>query len=280
MADAQEQVAEGQQDQQQQVDDQFAAADAAGAVAEPEAPSIEELASEMGWMPKEKFRGEEAEWKPAHEFIRTGKDIQRSTARELKELRGTVDTIAKTSASILQQRLAEERAELAAKYEKAVDSGDHDAAFKTATEIIRIDERAQHPQRSAPAPEAIEWGQRNQRLMSDALAAQRAVELCEPYARAGKTAAEQLAAAEPILRREFPHLFDAAAETKPPPGVSQPGSRMNGTTRKTETYADLPKEAKTVADDMVERGLIKADTPQAAKEMYARNYFAQLRKGQ
>jgi hypothetical protein len=273
MAEEQQVEDQQQQEQTEKVEDQFAEADAKGAV-EDEAPppSLEDIAARMGWVPKEKFNGNESDWKPADQFIIAGKDIQRSLSRDLKELRGTLDTVVKTNAAIYQDRLAEQRAEIAAKYEKAVDGGDHDAAFKAANEIIQIDQRARQPSAPTPAPEAIEWGQRNSRVMADPLAAQRAIELCEPYARAGKSAGEQLAAIEPMLKREFPHLFETQ-ETKAPPGVSQPATRMNGSQKRSQTAADLPKEAREIARDMLDRGLIKSE------EDYARNYFAQAQKG-
>lgn len=272
MADVQEKQAEGQQEEQDKVEDQFAEADAKGAVEEP--PSLEDLASSMGWVPKEKFSGNETDWKPAHEFIRAGKDIQRNLSRELKDVRSTLDTVAKTSAAVLQERLAEQRTELTREYQKAVDSGDHDAAWQAANGIIKIDQTAQTATtRPAPPAEAIEWQQRNSKVMTDPLAAQRAVQLCEPYARANYSAGQQLAAIEPILKREFPHLFETA-DTKPPPGGSGfTGSRMNGVTKKGDTYDALPKEAKAYADDLFDRGLIKD------KEMVARNYFAMQQKG-
>lgn len=270
----QQQAAEAATVEDKEVADQFADADARGAVEE-EAPSIEDLASGMGWVPRDKFNGDEKEWKPAHEFIRAGKDIQRNLSRELKEVRSTLDTVAKTSAAVLSERLAEQRNDMAREYQAAVDAGDPDRAWRASQGINEIDRRA-HEQiatRPAPAPEALDWTTRNSKVMSDPLAAQRAVQLCEPYARANYSAGQQLQAVEPILRREFPHLFGDGGDGKPPPGVAAPGTRMNGTARKGGTYSDMPKEAKQVADDMVDRGVIKD------KEQYARNYFAMQAKG-
>lgn len=275
MADVQTQ-AEGQQEEGAKVEDQFAKADEKGAVEQEEIapPSVEDLASKLGWMPKEKYKGDEVKWKPADQFILDSGKIQAHQKREIDRISSTLDTVAKTSASILQERLAEQRAELESKYQQAVDAGDKDAAWQAANGIIRIDQ--QQPQR-APNSEALEWSQRNPKIMADPLAAQRAVQLCEPYARQNWTAAQQLSAIEPILKREFPHLFETQ-DTKPPPAVAQP-TRMNGAHKKGQGYSDLPNEAKAVADDYVERGMIKAETPQAAKEIYARNYFAMQQKG-
>jgi len=272
MADVEQKAPEAAEVQEKgaEVANQFAEADAQGAVEE--APSLEDLASGMGWVPKDKFTGPEKDWKPAHEFIRAGKDIQRTLSRELKDVRSTLDTVAKTSAAVLQERLAEQRAELTAKYQAAVDKGDHDAAWQAANGIIKIDQTAHAgPARPTPTAEALEWQQRNPKVLADPLAAQRAIQLCEPYARANYSASQQLSAIEPILKREFPHLFEQN-DGKAPPGVAAPGTRMNGSAKKAQTAADLPKEAREIARDMVDRGLIKSE------DDYARNYFLMQQK--
>lgn len=254
------------------VEEQFAAADAHADPGAEAAPSVEDIASSMGWQPKDKFRGDEATWKPAHEYLSASKDINRSLSRELREVRTTLETVSKTSAQIMADRLAEQRAELSQKYQDAVDRGDADGAWKAAGAIQNVDQQAASLTRPQEAPEeAIAWGQKNARVMGDPLAAQRAVQLCEPYARANYPAGKQLEAIEPILRREFPHLFEAPA--KAPPGVSQPGTRATSSGRGGNTAADLPREARAIAADMVERGLIKSE------DDYARNYFAVQRKG-
>jgi hypothetical protein len=265
------QQAEGQQDEQQKVEDQFAEADAKGDP-NPEPLSIEELASEQGWVPKDKFKGSEDDWKPAHEFIRAGKDIQKGLKRDLDGVRNTLDTVSKTSAALLAERLAEQRAQLSADFQRANEEGDPDKAWRAANGIMRIDATPLPGQgRPTPPAEAADWAQKNQRIINDPRAAQRAVDLCEPYARANWTAAQQLQAIEPALRQEFPYLFEGM--DKGPAGVSAPGSRMNGTQKRGKTAADLPKEARAVAEDYVDRGLIK-DVDQ-----YARNYFAVQAKG-
>lgn len=251
------------------VADQFAEADAKGGVEE-EIPGVEEIAAKGGWVPQDKFKGPPEKWKPAHQFLLDGNDIKDRVSRELKEVRSTLDTVAKTSAAVLQERLAEQRAELLAQHQKAVDEGDREGALKAAQDIIKIDQTA--GARPAPAAEAVEWSTRNAKVMADPAAAQRAIELCEPYARAGWAAGDQLKAIEPRLRQEFPHLFEQT-DNKPPPGGSGfTGGRMNGVPKKAQTAADLPKEARAIAADMVDRGLIKSE------EDYARNYFLQQQK--
>jgi hypothetical protein len=253
------------------VEEQFAAADAAG---EPvEQPSLEQLASEMGWVPQEKFKGPTDKWKPADQFIRDGKDIQERTSRELKGLRETVDTIKLTNSQILIDKLAEQHAELANRYAAAVERGDPDEAWKAANAIQNLQSRAATVNRAptpSVAPETENWVQRNARLQKDPIAWQRALQICDAYARSNPNSApiEQLQYTESYLRNEFPHLFD----DKGAPSVNSPTSRNSAGAPRGRTASDMPKEARDVAKDMVERGLIPNE------DVYARNYFAALAK--
>jgi hypothetical protein len=242
-------------------------------------PSVEDIASRMGWVPKEKFRGDEAKWKPASDFIIAGRDIQDRTARELREVRTTLETIKATNASIMEQRLREQEETLRERHAAAVAKGDQDEALKVGEELSGVVARREEVK--APAhtvsTETEDWIRKNEwfdpnSTKFDPVANERAVAICNQYARAKLSQAEQLAKTEQIIRREFPHLFPA--DDKGPASVERPGSRAAAvTTGRGKAYADMPKEAKAIADDLVERGLI------SDKEQYAKNYFAQLAKG-
>lgn len=267
MADLQEQqAAEPVEEASEGVAEQFAAADAAADPnIEEQTPSIEEIAGRMGWVPKDKFRGDEGKWKPADQFIIDGKDIQERQSRELRSIRETLDTVKATNATILAEKLREQHEQLASRYAAAVEKGDPDEAWDAANQIQRLQAAAAAP-RAAPAPETQAWVQKNGRVMSDPLAQRRALEVCDAYARAGQSVAEQLSNTEAVMRREYPHLFD-----KPAPSVAAPSSRSTASTAKTgKTAADLPKEARAMADELVESGHI----PNA--DAYAKHYFANL----
>jgi hypothetical protein len=88
------------------------------------------LAIEMGWVPKDKFQGNPEEWKDPETFIRAGRDIQRDTASQLKSVRATLDTLTKTSASLVEQQVNERVAALREKHAEAVEAGDADQALK------------------------------------------------------------------------------------------------------------------------------------------------------
>lgn len=250
-----------------EVEEQFAAADTK---AEPEAPrSVEEVAASIGWTPEDKFTGPKEKWKPADQFIIDGRKAERNMKRRLDEMSSTLDNVSKTTAAVLEERLKEQRQDLAAQYAAAVEKGDPDEAWKISNEIHAMRTPAT-AERRGPAPETEEWATKNARILKDPLAAQRAVALCEPYAKQNWAAADQLAAIDPILRREFPHLFD----DKAPASVEGVRSRASGGPKRGgQAYADMPQIHKELADDYFDRGLIKD------KEFYARKYFAEIAKG-
>jgi hypothetical protein len=237
---------------------------------------VDELARGMGWRPKEQFKGDPNLWKPAAEYIKAGADIQRGLSRDLKELRGTVDVMTRTQGAILQQSIAAEREKLVAKYNKAVEDGNAQESFNVGRAIDNLNGQAQallapSPQVATPPPEAISWVDRNPWFNEDPLARDLALAVAERYAAVGKSAPEQLQAAEREVRKEYPHLFGASS--KPPPEVHAPGGRGGSGSKQGSTFADLPQEAKKVAKDMAERGVI----PNV--EAYAKQYWQNVKSG-
>jgi hypothetical protein len=229
---------------------------------------VANLAKSMGWRPKEEFKGDPNLWKPAEEYIRAGGEIQRGQSRELKDLRATMDNIARTNAAIVQSTINAEREKLVARYQRAVEDGDPEQAYKLGTEINNLNGQAQrlvNPAPPPPPPEATDWVQRNQWFTQDPLARDLALNVAERYAQAGKGVDDQLQAAEREVRRQYPHLFGGSS--KPPAGVQQPSSRSGSARKMGSTYADLPAEAKKIAADMAERGVIPD------KEAYAKQYW-------
>jgi len=237
---------------------------------------VDELARGMGWRPKDQFKGDPNLWKPAADYIKAGAEIQRGLSRDLKELRGTVDNMTRTQAAILQQTLAEEREKLVGRYNKAVEDGNAQESFTVGRAIDQLNGRAQQllaPQQQVaePPPEAVSWVQRNAWFNADPLARDLALAVAERYANANHGVEAQLQAAEREVRKIYPHLF--AATTKDPPGVAQPGGRSGSGKPQGSTYADLPADAKKVAKDMAERGVI----PNV--EAYAKQYWQNMKSG-
>lgn len=224
---------------------------------------IEKLAQEMGWVPQDRYTGPAERWKPADQFIRDGRDIQREQARDLRELKSTMETVAKTSAQILADRIEAEKAKLAEQYSAAVEDGDAKRAFEIGGQIHKLDEQKPQPN-TGPSPEAQDFATRNAAWFNkDPLATALAIRITNELAHFPHS--EQLKAAEAEVRRVYPHLF---GQQKAPPGVASP-TKVATQAKGPKGAKDLPAQARSVAQDMVDRGLI----PDV--ESYAKNYFKQ-----
>lgn len=227
---------------------------------------VEVIASKLGWAPKEQFRGNPEDWKPADEFIIAGKDIQRSMSRELKELKSTVTNISRTSATLLEQQLAERMAAVEQQRREAIDLGDHEA-------VERADQQRQQIQRQMPTPQVVDpagqsFAEKHAGWFNkDPEATNYAFRRAQFYADQGLSSARQLAAVEQDMKGIFPDLFPAPA--KPAPSVARPASRSAVTSNRGKSLHDLPAEAQAVARDMVARGVIPNT------EVYVTNWFNQ-----
>lgn len=231
------------------------------------------LAQRLGWVPKDQFTGPAEAWKPAEQFIVDGRDIQRETAREVKNLRTQLETVAKTSASIVEQQVNERLDALRQRHAEAVEAGDSDTALKLAGQITTT--LAAPKAASGPSPDAQAFAERNASWFQkpgNEYATARAVEICNTLAAQGYTDhGTQLRIAEQRMRQEMPQLFTEQKNgTKAPAGVNAPGTRGAAPSNRQKTFADMPIEAQNIARDMVDRKVIKST------DDYTRNYFANI----
>ena len=248
----------GQQPEGQEPEGQQPADDEGGS-----ADPVEALASEMGWVPEDKFTGDKSQWKPASDFIRAGREIQRSYARDLTELRRTVDVMSRTQADLLQDRLAEQKRELTEEYNRRVEDGDAAGAFRIGQQLLDVDRRASSPPPAAPSSEGQEFAERHAAWFNkDKAATARAIQVCTELAAQGVDNAAQLRAAERIIKLEYPEYFQGQSngfgEGRTAPTVAKPGGRSTGGGNRAKGFADMPKQAQDVANDMVARGVLKS----------------------
>lgn len=249
---------------------------------DPQPGPYDELARELGWVPKDQYSGDPAQWRDAETFIRTGRDIQRDTARELKALRQTVDTLGKTTAAVIESEVEKRLADLSRQHAEAVEDGDAQRAFDISQQIVST--KSQAPGRAAgPPPEAQDFAERNKAWFKpspdapgDVSATARAIEVTERLARLGYPPATQLEEAEKTVKREFPHLFNGVAPRpagKPPTGVHNPASRAPRQNSGPKGFADMEPESQRVANDMAAR--ISPNDPDGFKKRFAENYWRQ-----
>lgn len=236
-----------------------------GSEASDEDRLAESLASELGWSPREKWRGSEEDWKPARDFLKTTVEVNKARGREIKSLHERVDRIARTSTAMAERAAAEARAEAEARFRQAVDEGDTQAAFKASQDLVQIN--SQQPAADTREPVVIDFMERNQHWLGvDPIATAMVEQIGEVCARQGKNAAQQVEEAEKIIRQRFPEYFEAERKPKAP-HVETSGSRSAQPVRRgPKGYADLPAEAKRAALDFEKRR-------GTSREEYAKVYW-------
>jgi hypothetical protein len=218
-------------------------------------PSLEDLARNRGWKPKEEWSGE-GEWRDAASFIEFGLDKGRDTSKELKELRETTSRIADTQARIAQEAADRARAEERGKWEqvhaKAVDEGDHDAARQAVSQIAAL---------NVPVRDTVgEFATKNPWFNTDPAA--RAVAQAAAERNKHLPPEEQFKAAQEEVHKRFPEYAPQEAKAIE---VANPAATAR-TVNKTKTFHDLPAEAQEAARALIRRNLT---TP----EGYVKNYF-------
>jgi hypothetical protein len=228
---------------------------------------IRQLASELGWAPKESFKGDPNEWKPASDFIRASRDINRSLSRELRGVRDQVSRMERVSSQLLSDKLAERDAYWADVQSKAVEDGDQAAVNRAVNERIKLKQSAP-PTDPGPPPETHDFVQRNKAWYGvDPLATFRAQQVTEALAARGISADEQLRQAERAVRKEFPELFPPPP--KPPAGVQTGAARNAAPSSRKKGFADMPAESQAMAKQyQKEHGI--------PLEKFAASYFADI----
>lgn len=229
-------------------------------------PDVEELAREMGWSTQDKWRGNPSDWKDAKTFLKTTVEINRTQSRELRELKGTVDRMARTTAAIADRHIREERERLEQRFTEATEAGDADAAWRAAQELQRVDATP------AATDPLADFKARNPWFEADPEARAYAHSIGEIHK--GKDAAEVMRLAEEAVRKRFPEHFEGQTPARQPartaPLVNAPATRSARPAPRAKSAADLPTEARKAGEDFVRRGRVK-DLAEYAKIYFEEN---------
>jgi hypothetical protein len=227
-------------------------------------PSLEDLASRMGWTPKEKWRGDPDKWKPADQFISATADINSKLANKLTSFERQMEAMARTSAQITEQALAKQKQELLALREDAWNSADKDTFDRAEQQLKTIEQQQAQIGQAAP-PEVQDFVERNKSWFNaDPEATNWAMDRAEELARQGIGAARQIQIVEREAKGLFPEFFEEKSKPKSAP-LNQPGAR--GVSQPTaKSFAALPKDAQAAALQFERAG-------RCTKEQYAKMYF-------
>ena len=245
---------------------------------------IETLALEMGWDPKKS--------KSAADWIRDGTVIQRDLkASKDAQARDHQERFARLERTT-QAALARQREQIDAAWKirmrEAVNLADMDAFDKAQEGRDRAlkkfdDETEEAPKPGANTPddapqEVKDFAKRNTWFDVDPTLTDVAVSISSRLAAKypNMLLAERLEQVEAEIKREFPHKFNGQGAAKPqgakPPGVE--GGLRPIKTSTAKGWAQLPPEAKDMANSLIKDGLFGSD-PEKARAKYAAEYFSQ-----
>ena len=230
-------------------------------VEQAEPVTVEGLAGEMGWRPKEDWKGDPDKWKPAHEYMRATVDVNRKLGNRLKGVEDQLARVARTSVSITEREVAKERDRLMQEREEAFDAGDRDAFVRAERELAKVVEVA-----PAPVPdETHSFIERNANwFQKDQEATAWAINRTNELAATGLGHARQLAIVEREAKQMFPEFFEAEKPKPKAAPLNTPGTRAAVSAKK--GFASLPADAQKAALDFeAKRGI--------NREEYAKIYY-------
>lgn len=263
------------------------------------APEVLAEARQLGWVPREEFRGDPARWTDADTFVQRGHEVmpllKANNARlleeltavrgQLKEATDSISSLQVVSAEITKERVQAVKKELMAGIKTAREEGDVDREVELVDQLteLKAGERAAPkqatptPPPSATDPALVQWmtqpenawfGKDKRRT---ALAMGVAEELRNDPANAkliGLPFYERVAAEVAQALSPPPARVDRVEGSRGGAGGSSSGSRGKG-------YADLPADAKAICDRQAKSFAGKPGFKDVASwnTYYARVYF-------
>lgn len=222
----------------------------------------EQQALDAGWVPKEKFHGEEHKWVDAGEFLRRGElfkkiDVQ---GRELKEMKRTIVELSKHHADVRVVEYKRALDTLRAQKKDALESGDADAviAADDRMDLVRDElRRAQTESVAAPAasgeehPDFVEWKSKNSWYENDEDLNVWADGIGQRLAAQGMSPNQVLQHISKEVRTKFPNKFQN-------PRQERPGALEGSTTKTTSSSSafQLTSEERSVMNRFVRQGVM------------------------
>jgi hypothetical protein len=259
-----------------------------GEVVQNQPTEAEVKAAEFGWVPKDQFKGNEEDWKPAEEFLKRGEEINgflrknnerleqknQRLAAELAEIRNTIDEFRQFHKETLAQATKRAIEDLKKQQAEALEQGDGQrfVEINEQIETIKTESKTPAKEEKKPSQEVIftpqelnswnkknTWYGQNQEMSEFADEVADVLLIKQPNLRGE----EFLDALTKRVKKEFPEAFENPARQTP--DVSGSGEVRGSGNSKKKSYENLPPEAKKACDNFVRRGLI-------TKEEYVSQY--------
>lgn len=229
-------------------------------------------ARQLGWVPREEFRGDPARWTDAETFVQRGHEVMpllranntrlleelTAVRAQLKEMHGTVEALQAADAEITKERVAAVKKELMAGIKAAREDGDVETEVALTGELagLKAAEKApppappQKPADPAVDPAFTAWAAlpENQWFGRDKRRTALAMGIAEELR--GDRANDRLVGI-PFYERVAAEV-EATINPRQPPvdrvEGSRGGSGGSGGAGRARTYASLPADAKAVCD--------------------------------
>lgn len=244
-------------------------------------PTVEDRARDMGWRPKDEFKGDDTKWVDAETFVKRGEEILpilRATAKkdrealeaakaEIAEMKKTFSEFKRYHSATEQRALEKARKELEREMAEAVEAKDHQAVREIANEMASLskDVRTDDDGNDMGSPQMVafkeEWERENPWINTDPDLKAYAFGICQDMAAKGVKPKDQLIEAAKKVRQAFPHKFENDRRKAPAAVEGQTPPRKAGKGR-----SDLPPEARQTMDRWVKQGLI-------TEAQYLKDYF-------
>lgn len=255
--------------------------EASGTEEEASSPSVEDIALEMGWKPKEDFAGHEEDYVDAATYIKRSKDIQDSMRQHLKDNKRKMSTLEQTISDIKNHYESVNRAqlkELKSKIEEtkeqkreAIEEGDVERVEKYENQLSDLYDQVvgqlqqvknKQNAESEPDPEEMEafsaWTRQNPwynqpgYTNGDSELTKYADYLAELPEYAGLPYSKKLDVVTRKVKETFPEKFKNGSPKRPP--AVEGGSKTSQ--NKKVSVRDLTPEQRSVMNNFVNQGIM------------------------
>lgn len=237
---------------------------------------VEAQAKNLGWVPKDEFRGDPEQWRDAGEFVKHGEDTLPILRQNLKRMHTKLDDQGRVIKEFAEHhKKVEERAYQKAlkklKEERlvAVDKGDTQEFEKKDKEIADLEQDKPEAGDKKVADGFDEWSEDNNWYGTDIEMSIYADQVGGFLSANHKNWDSKRVFTEVAkeVKIKFPSKFKNARRSSPSP-VESGGMPQDTAGTSGKKYSDLPPEAKKACAGFVKEGLMKQDD-------YVKEYFAE-----
>ena len=234
-----------------------------------------------GWLPKDEYKGDPEKWVDPKTWVEKGPLLKRisSQSTHIKELKKTVDAMAKHFTANVNHAVATKIAELKSQRTEAIKEGDVDKVEKLDAQIDKQKEvKADIPTAPELAPEIKDWVAANPWYAKDMELHDFALAYNDSYLkRHPDDLGGSLEATTKAVKKAFPDKFAGEAKptvTKPGPSAVE-GSTAPSSAGKKFTVSRLTADQKMAHDQYIKAGTFKK-AAEAAKVSESEYYVRQL----